>query len=218
MDRVSFLWKKHAVAALTMVCGSSLVFSTVLYMNLQKKPPREEPKETTVSFKVEKKPPKKKKAKRKQERQPRQQPRAAAAPRAPDLSSAISGVSVEFSGIGNFAVGAASGDLIGKIDKKGPMTEGALDNPPKLKSRQGSQEYPEDARKKGVEGYVTLNIYVRSDGTVGSVKVLDSKPPGVFDASAKNFVREWMFSPGSYEGESVDAWVKQRIRYQLQKS
>ena len=213
-----FPWKKHAIAAVTMVCGSSLVFATVLSMNLQKKPPKEEAKQTTVAFKVEKRPPKKKKARRKREPRPRQQQRAAAAPKAPDLSSAISGVSLEFSGVGNFAVGAASGDLIGKIDKKGPMTEGALDNPPKIKSRRGNQEYPEDARKTGVEGYVTLNIYVRSDGSVGGVKVLDSKPPGVFDASAKEFVREWMFSPGSYEGESVDAWVKQRIRYQLQKS
>jgi periplasmic protein TonB len=200
-----------------MVCGSALVFATVLSMNLQKKPPKEEDNQATVAFKVEKKPPKKKKTRRKPASRPRQQ-RAATAPKAPDLSSAISGVSLEFSGVGNFAVATASDDLIGKIDKKGPMTEGALDNPPKLKSRRGNQEYPEDARKSGVEGYVTLNIYVRSDGSVGSVKVLDSKPSGVFDASAKEFVREWMFSPGSYEGESVDAWVKQRIRYQLQKS
>ncbi len=208
---------KHGYALVSMLGGGCLVFSTVMYMNQQEKPPKEQPRESSVEFKVEQKPPKKKKKAKQQRQRPRRQNRSAPAPKTPNLSSAISGVALQFDGLGGFAMGGVSNDLIGQFDKKGPMTEGALDNPPKPTSRRGNQEYPRDARKQGVEGYVTLNIYVKNDGSVGGVKVLDSKPSGVFDASAKNFVREWMFSPGTYEGETVDAWVKQKVVYKLQK-
>lgn len=209
---------KHAFALLSMTGGGLLVFSTVMYMNQQEKPPKEATEISTVEFKVEKKPPPKKKKAKPRERRPQRQTSSAPAPRAPDLSSAISGVSVEFEGLGGFAMEGASNDLIGSFDKKGPMTEGSLDTPPKLMSRGGKLEYPDDARRKGIEGYVTLNVYVRGDGSVGSIKVLDSKPSSIFDEHAKSHVREWSFNPGVYEGEAVDAWVKQTIRFQLQKS
>ncbi len=211
-------WFKHAYACGSMLSGGFMVFATVMYMNQQEKPPKEQNTASEVQFKVEQKPPKKKPKKKERRQKPQRQTRNAPAPKAPNLSSAISGVSLEFEGLGGFAMGGVSTDLIGKIDKKGPMTEGALDNPPKPTARRGNMDYPKDARKNGVEGYVTLNIYVKDDGTVGGVKILDSQPSGVFDASAKDYVREWVFSPGTYEGQSVDAWVKQTVRYKLQKS
>lgn len=209
---------KHAFALFSMTTGGLLVFSTVLYMNQQEKPPTDAAQASTVEFKVEKKKPQKKQKPQKQERTPRRQPRAASAPKAPDLSSAISGVAIEFEGLGGIAIGGTSSDLLGSFDKQGPMTEGTLDTPPKLMSHGGELVYPEDARKKGIEGYVTLNLYVRGDGSVGTVKVLDSKPSRVFDEHAKAYVREFSFNPGVYAGETVDAWVKQTIRFRLQKS
>jgi len=209
---------KHAVAATSMLAGGALVFSTVLYMNQQEKPPKEERSEATVQFEVQKKPPKKKKQERKERRQkPRTQAKSNA-PKTPNLSSAISGAAIEFEGVGGLSLGAVSSELIGDFDKKAAMTEGALDDPPKIQARGGNLDYPKDAQKRGLEGYVLLNLFVRDDGSVGGVKVLDAQPAGVFEQSAKTFVREWAFSPGTYEGAAVGAWVKQKIVFQLQKS
>ncbi len=210
--------KRHAAAALSMLGGSLLVFWTVLYMNQQQKPPKEEPQLSQVAFQVERKPPPKKQQQRTE--RPKATPRRAPVqgPKTPDISSAISGVSLELPGFGGVDVGDVSRDLIGSFDKKGPMTEGALDQPPRPRARGGAQEYPPKARQQGLEGYVLLNIYVRGDGGVGEVKVLDSKPKGAFDDAAAEFVRQWSFDPGVYQGEAVDAWVKQKIVYQLQRT
>jgi protein TonB len=209
---------KHAIALTSMVAGGALVFSTVLYMNQQEKPPKEEASQSTVQFEVEKKPPKKKKQKRRQRQQKQRRQAKASAPKTPNLSSAISGAAIEFEGVGGLSLGAVSNELIGEFDKSAAMTEGALDDPPSVQSRSGNLEYPKDAQKRGLEGYVLLNLFVREDGSVGGVKVLDAKPSGVFEQSAKDFVREWAFTPGTYDGAPVGAWVKQKIVFQLQKS
>ena len=211
------LIKRQLVAGLIMTAGSALVFSTVLYMNQQEKPPKEIVQESSVEFTVEKKPPpKKKEVKPKQRPKPRHS--SAPAPKAPDLSSAISAVGIEFGGLQGVSLELSQGDVLGSFDDKGPMTEGALDSPPRVRARAGSQDYPTQARKDGLEGYVLLNIYVRHDGSVGGVKVLDAKPRGIFEPSAKNYVSEWTFEPGVYEGAPVDAWVKQKVVFKLQRS
>lgn len=208
----------HLTAFASMCGGSVLVFGVVLYMNAQEMPPKEPPKEAVTNFEVDKKPPPKKKKER--ERRERQKPQKsmAQAPKAPDLSGDIGGVALEFSGTSSFSFGDVSKELIGSFDKKAPMAEGSLDTPPKIRSRAGSQEYPPKARKEGVEGYVLLNIYVKGDGSVGNVKILDASPKGVFEDSARSFVSEWAFDAGTYEGQSVDAWVKQKVVYKLQRS
>jgi protein TonB len=210
--------QQHLVALASMCGGSVLVFGTVLYMNQQQMPEKEPARESATELHVEKKPPPKKKKERERRQRPEPKRASAPAPRAPDLSSNISGVTLEFSGISEFGLGGVTKDLIGGFDKKGPMTEGALDNPPKPASRGGSQEYPPKARKEGIEGYVLLNIYVRDDGSVGGVKVLDASPKGVFEDSAKTYVEDWSFVAGTYEGQAVDSWVKQKVVYKLQRS
>jgi protein TonB len=207
----------HLIAFFSMCAGSTLVFAGVMYMNAQEKPPKEPPKESITEFQVDKKPPPKKKKERQREPKPRPQKAVAQAPKAPDLSANISSVALDLSGTSSLSLGNVSKDLIGSFDKKAPMAEGSLDTPPKLRARAGSQEYPSSARKDGVEGYVLLNIYVKGDGTVGTVKVLDASPRGVFEESARSFVSEWAFEAGTYEGQSVDAWVKQKVVYKLQR-
>jgi protein TonB len=208
---------KHTFATFTMLGGAFVVFSTVLYMNQREKPAQERHSASTVSFEVaHKPPPKKKEVKQRQQRRPKQT--RAEAPRAPDLSSQISGAAIAFEGIGGFSVDGASNELIGSFDEKAAMTEDTLDTPPKLEARGGNLEYPKAAQTKGLEGYVLLNLFVGDDGRVGGVKVLDAKPSGVFEESARTFVREWSFAPGTYEGQVVGAWVKQKIVFQLQKT
>jgi protein TonB len=75
--------------------------------------------------------------------------------------------------------------------------------------------YPLLARRRNYEGTVLLDVLVRQDGTVGSIRLSRSSGHGSLDQSAMRGVRKWTFHPGKREGEAVDMWVKVPIRFQL---
>ncbi len=208
----------RVVATLFMLGGSSLVFSLVLYMNQQDKPTKPPLETRKVEFQVQRPPPPKRQQPRERHSQRQRQRSSAPAPKAPELSLGISAVAIQFGGAARGARLASGEQLLGPIDKQAALTESALDEVPRLRSRGGTQQYPAQARRQGLEGYVTLNILVRADGSVGDVRVLDAQPPGAFEAAARDFVRSWSFQPGSYQGAAVDAWVKQRVVFKLQHS
>lgn len=210
-----FAWRRHLLSVGSMVTGSFMVFFVVFVMNAKQAPPKEEAVSSSVSFEVAKKPPKKKKEKvQKTQRQPRKS--TAQAPRTPNVSSAISGAAFELPGFNSATLGASSSELIGSFSKNSPMAEGAMDKLPKVRGR-GELRYPADAQKRGVEGYVVLNIFVREDGSVGRSKVLDAKPKGVFEQAAAQAVQNWVFDPGVYDNAPVSGWVKQKVVFRLQK-
>ena len=65
--------------------------------------------------------------------------------------------------------------------------------------------YPAAARGKGVEGRVVVQYDVTAAGTVANAAVVESEPPGVFDAAALDAVRTWRFRPMVDRGEVVPA-------------
>ena len=65
--------------------------------------------------------------------------------------------------------------------------------------------YPTDARATGVEGRVAVRYDVTATGTVANAVVVESEPPGVFDAAALAAVRTWRFRPMVNRGEVVPA-------------
>lgn len=210
--------KRHLFSVVVMAVGSFAVFFVVFVMNAQKHPPKEEKVKSSVEFEVAKKKPPKKKKKKQRRRKPPPRRSNTKAPKTPNLSSAISEAGFELPGFNAGALGNVSSDLIGGFSKNSPMTEGAVDNKPTLRGKGGRLEYPSQARKRGQEGYVLLNVLVRDDGSIGRLKVLDSKPRGVFDEAAKGWVQNWVFDPATYENNPVSTWVKQKVVFKLQKS
>ena len=74
-------------------------------------------------------------------------------------------------------------------------------------------QYPDAARAAGTQGTVQLEALVKTDGTVGDVRV-DVSVPGL-DEAAKACLRQWTFKPGMSAGKPVEAWVGVPISFHL---
>ncbi|MEL7448891.1 MAG: energy transducer TonB [Pseudomonadota bacterium] len=75
--------------------------------------------------------------------------------------------------------------------------------------------YPENARLKGVEGYVTLRFTVTETGAVADPVILRSDPPGVFDRSALRAVLKWKYQPQLADGKPVSVVTRARVIFKL---
>lgn len=95
----------------------------------------------------------------------------------------------------------------------GPYRSGSGITAPDL-LREVRPDYTEDARRLGIEGDVVLEIVVRNDGTVGSVKVLQGLNAGL-DRRAVEAVRQWRFSPARRLGTPVDVVVEIAVEFKL---
>jgi len=95
----------------------------------------------------------------------------------------------------------------------GPYRPGSGVEPPRL-LREVKAQYTEDARARGVTGDVVLEIVIRSDGSVGDVKVLRGLGSGL-DERAVTAVRNWKFSPARRLGTPVDVIVEVEVEFSL---
>jgi protein TonB len=76
-------------------------------------------------------------------------------------------------------------------------------------------QYPRDAARAGVTGWVQLELLVNADGTVRSAKVIDAKPRGMFEAAAVQAVMRWKFKPKIENGKPVEQRGAQKIEFNL---
>jgi periplasmic protein TonB len=82
--------------------------------------------------------------------------------------------------------------------------------------REVKPQYTSDAMRAKVQGAVQLECVVRTDGTVGDVKVVRSLDP-VFglDLEAMKAARQWRFRPGMRQGEPVAVLVVIELTFTL---
>jgi TonB family protein len=95
----------------------------------------------------------------------------------------------------------------------GPYRPGSGITPPQL-LREVKPDYTEDARRQGIEGDVVLEIVVRSDGSVGDVRMIRGLGAGL-DRRAIDAVRQWRFSPARRFGTPVDVMVEVAVEFKL---
>ncbi len=62
-------------------------------------------------------------------------------------------------------------------------------------------------RVEAAQGRVVLRILVRSDGSVGQVKVVESSGSPVLDDAAVRAATSWTFAPATRDGQPVEAWA-----------
>jgi periplasmic protein TonB len=76
--------------------------------------------------------------------------------------------------------------------------------------------YPQEARKKGMEGEVLLRVEVLISGQVGQIEVKRSSGHETLDQSALSTVKKWKFIPAQKGEAAILLWVNIPIKFQLQ--
>ena len=76
-------------------------------------------------------------------------------------------------------------------------------------------QYPRNELLAGVEGWVKVRFTVEPDGSVSSPKVVQSKPPRVFDTAALRAIKKWKFKPKVVNGIAVQQDGTQLIEFKL---
>jgi periplasmic protein TonB len=109
--------------------------------------------------------------------------------------------------------GAGIGPGSGGGTGGGPYRPGSGITPPGV-LREIKPDYTEEARRRGIAGDVVLEIIVRSDGSVGEIKVLHGLGGGL-DQRAIDAVRQWRFSPARRLGAPVDVVVEVAVEFKL---
>jgi TonB family protein len=101
-----------------------------------------------------------------------------------------------------------------KLASAGPpeVTEGDL-----TKVKALELEYPVGALSKGVEGWVSVSYMVTAEGKVTGMKVLDSSPPGVFEAAATRALSRVRYKPMLQGGKPIVVVTKLRVAFRLAK-
>lgn len=110
---------------------------------------------------------------------------------------------------GGAGIGPGSGGGTGG----GPYRPGAGITAPAI-IREVKPDYTEEGRRRHLEGDVVVEIVVKSDGSVGNVKLLQGLGAGL-DERAVEAVRQWRFSPAKRYGTPVDVIVEVAMEFKL---
>jgi len=77
--------------------------------------------------------------------------------------------------------------------------------------------YPRASLRRHEEGTVILELLVRADGTVGSVRVKESSGYQRLDNAALKAVRHWHYVPARQSNKAIDFWYQQPLVFSMRK-
>ncbi len=206
---------KHLYGAVFMVVGSTIVLGSVVLMNEFSQPPEKQDVGASTTIEIAQPTPKPKPKVTRPKPKPKPKTNTPPPPSLAALTSGMSGIAVDIPGLDFQDLGAANSDL---LSGSGDVvhTSDTVDNAPQP-VQQSPMQYPRRLRDQGVEGYVVLSLLINKVGGIERIKVIESKPPGAFDDAAKAGIRQWKFQAGTYQGEPVKVWVRQKIRFDLKR-
>ena len=76
-------------------------------------------------------------------------------------------------------------------------------------------QYPPEAVRDRIEGWVRIRFTILPDGTVADPEVLEAAPRRVFDRSAMTAILRWKFKPRIVDGQAVSRPAELTIDYSL---
>ena len=88
--------------------------------------------------------------------------------------------------------------------------------PPRI-TKKVQPRYPKEARKAGVQGHVTIQAVIESDGTVSRIEVVKStSPQHSFEDAAIAAVKQWRYRPGTIASAPVPVYFTVTIGFTFQ--
>ncbi len=75
--------------------------------------------------------------------------------------------------------------------------------------------YPREAAMNGTEGWVKVEFTITEVGTVKDARVIEAKPPRVFNREAIRAILKWKFKPRVVDGIAVERRATQIIEFNL---
>lgn len=78
--------------------------------------------------------------------------------------------------------------------------------------------YPREAAITGTQGWVKIEFTITEVGTVKDPRVIDAKPPRIFNREAIRAILKWKFKPRVVDGIAVERRATQVIDFTLDES
>lgn len=75
--------------------------------------------------------------------------------------------------------------------------------------------YPPRALRAGIEGVVTVEFTIGTDGSVTEPKIIKSDPPEIFDEAVMRAIMKWKFNPKVLDGTPAPRRARQDVRFTL---
>lgn len=124
-----------------------------------------------------------------------------------DVAAIASGLGAEFGSVG----GAEMRGVPGGLALGGGMSDRSA-----LPLVRVEPEYPPQAARSGLEGWVQLRFSITTGGTVADVVVVKSSD-SVFDRAAVSAVKKWKYAPQMLSGKPVvTTGVEVMLRFELE--
>ena len=77
--------------------------------------------------------------------------------------------------------------------------------------------YPRRALSRGIEGYVIVQFTVTKQGTTKNIKIVESKPPGIFDRAAMQAAAKFKYKPRVVDGQPIEVpGVQNKITFEIE--
>ena len=76
-------------------------------------------------------------------------------------------------------------------------------------------EYPIYELTNGIEGSVTVEMFVNENGRVEMASVVSSIGPEAFEKSSVKAVKQFVFQPPRKGDESTSMWIKFLIKFRI---
>jgi protein TonB len=96
-----------------------------------------------------------------------------------------------------------------------PASSGVVREAAPLYKSNPPPEYPRMARRRGLEGVVTIEAKIDRNGRVEELRLFAGSGHSILDKAALKAVRAWQFSPGTVGGRTQSMWVKVPVRFEL---
>lgn len=94
-----------------------------------------------------------------------------------------------------------------------PIFVGAKPNPRYAEDFQ--PQYPGAMIRAETEGFVKLRIFISAEGRVISAELIEATDPSFWDATRKQALRYWRFTPATRDGKAVASEQVMTVRFRL---